>query len=181
MQEKMMKKKFAVMLFLLLLCVSVPKLSYAQSEPYFTATPDNSNITNVVGSGFNPSEIVSLKLLNATTGEEVYVFPENIATDENGNFSGIVIIPTSIHGTFNMTASTSTVQFSIEFTVPDLTGPQGPQGETGPQGLQGEQGPQGEPGESIDVSLIYGSYGLAIVALLIAIIAIVKKPRENKA
>lgn len=180
MREKMIEKKFAVMLFLLLLCVSATKLSYAQLEPYFTATPDNSNITNVMGSGFDPSEIVSLKLLNATTGEEVYVFPENILTDENGNFSGIVIIPTSIHGTFNMTASTSTVQLSIEFTVPDLTGPQGPQGpqgETGPQGPQGEQGLQGETGESADVSLIYGSYGLAIAALLIAIAAMLKKPR----
>ncbi|MGB9854620.1 MAG: hypothetical protein ACPLRY_07460 [Candidatus Bathyarchaeales archaeon] len=174
MREKMMKKKFAVMLLFLLLCMSVTKLSHAQSEQYFTATPDNSNITHVVGSGFDPSEIVSLKLLNATTGEEVYAFPENIMTDENGNFSGIVIIPTSIHGTFNITASTSTVQLSIEFTVPDLTGPQGPQG---PQGETGPQGPQGELGESADVSLIYGSYGLAIVALLIAIAAMLKKPR----
>jgi len=165
MREKIIEKKFAVMWFLLLLCMSVTGLSFAQEEPYFTATPNNSNITNVVGSGFDPSERASLKLLNATTGEEIYVFPENISTDENGNFSGIVIIPTSIHGTFNMTASTSTVQCSIEFTVPDLTGPQGP------------QGPQGELGEIADVSLIYGSYGLAIVALLIAIATIVKKPR----
>ena len=177
MRRKMMGKTLLLVLSTLFLCISMTELSSAQIEPYFTATPNNSNITNVMGSGFDPLEIVSLKLLNATTGEEVYVFPENILTDENGNFSSIVIIPTSIHGTFNMTASTSTVQLSIEFTVPDLTGPQGPRGETGPQGQQGEQGPQGERGESADVSLIYGSYGLAIIALLIAIAALVKKPR----
>ena len=174
MREKIIEKTLLSMLFVLFLCMSVTELSFAQPEPSFTAMPDNSNITNVVGSGFNPSESVSLKLLDVTTGEEVYVFPESIQTDENGSFSSIVIIPTSIHGTFNMTAATSTVQLSIEFTVPDLTGPQGPQG---PQGETGSQGPQGEPGESADVSLIYGSYGLAITALLIAIAAIFKKPR----
>jgi hypothetical protein len=174
MRRKIMGKTLLLVLSILFLCISMTQLSSAQMEPSFTATPNNSNITKVIGSGFDPLERVSLKLLNATTGEEVYVFPENILTDENGNFSSIVIIPTSIHGTVNMTASTSTVQLSMEFTVPDLTGPQGPQG---PQGETGPQGPQGEPGKNADVSLIYGSYGLAIIALLIAIVALVKKPR----
>lgn len=161
-------KTLLSVLFIFFLCMSVTKLSFAQTDPSFTATPDNSNITQVVGSGFNASETVSLKLLDTTTGGEVYVFPENISTNVYGNFSGIVIIPTGINGTFNMTAATSSVSLSVEFTVPDLTGPQGAQGETG------ETGPKGEAGASA-VSAIYGSYGLAIFALLISIVALVKK------
>ncbi len=67
------------------------------------ATPNNSNIFNVTGSGFVASREVTLVLKNPQ-GATVYRFPDELSTDTQGRFSTIAIVPTSINGTFTLEA-----------------------------------------------------------------------------
>jgi len=64
----------------------------------------------------------------------------------------------------------STATFGITPGPPGPLGSQGPQGETGPQG------PQGEPGSAVPVELTYGAIVLAIVAIIIGIYSLFRKP-----
>jgi len=139
-----------------------------ESTASITASPDNSNIVSVTGSGFDASETVWLGLV-ADDGTAVYNFTETVETDETGNFSATVIAPTSIHGTFYLTATTSNATAYVEYTVPDLTGPQGAAGETG---LTGAAGSVGEPADS---TVLYGGIGLSIFAIVLAVYAVAKK------
>lgn len=50
----------------------------------------------------------------------------------------------------------------------------GPKGDTGATGIQG---PKGEPGVSAPIEYIYGSAGLSLIAIIIAIIAITRKKK----
>lgn len=136
-------------------------------EVTLTASPDNSNVFSVTGTGFDVSETVLLELMDEY-GTVVYTFTENIETDKTGNFSATVIIPTSIHGTYYLTASTATsgIYGYIEYTVPDLTGPQGETGATGATG---------EASEAADPTIMYGGIGLSIFAIMLAVYAIAKK------
>jgi len=127
------------------------------------ASPNNSNIFRVTGNGFSTSETVWLRLVAGET--TVFNFTETIETDEQGSFSTIVIVPTSIHGTFNLTASTSSVSVYTEYNVPDLTGPTGP------------TGPKGDPA---DPMIGNGGIGLGIVAIVLAVYALAKKSSNKK-
>jgi hypothetical protein len=169
------------LLFLVAISVlAMTLIAVANAEvPSLTVAPANSHIIRVTGVGFNASETVKLELFNGT--ESIYNFTEAITTDgageDLGNFSAIVIAPTSLNGTYDLTASTSTVSKIVEILLPDMTGPQGEQGElgeseVGTQGPQGEQGPpgiQGPAGEDAPVYVLV----LAIVALILAILSIV--------
>jgi hypothetical protein len=74
---------------------------------------------------------------------------------------------------------------SAEFTVIDMTGPQGPKGEegatgaTGPAGSAGEPGPtgepgpQGEPGEQGPIGEPGPGAGMSIIAIILALTAVV--------
>jgi hypothetical protein len=165
----MEKNIFLFTAALMLLGIALISSAYAQDEPTasLSATPNNSNIFSVAGSGFNASETVWLRLV--ANDATVYNFTETMVTDEEGNFSTTVIVPTSIYGTFNLTASTSSVSVYIEYTVPDLTGP------TGATGATGETGPAGPAGESADPMIGYAGIGLGIVAIVLAVYALAKK------
>ena len=130
-----------------------------------TASPDSSHIISVTGSGFDASETVWLRLV-ANDETIAYNFTETIKTDAAGNFSAVVIAPTSLYGTFNLTASTSNAMAYVEYTIPNLTGPTGDIGLTGPTGA---------PGEPADSTLLYGGIGLGVIAIVLAAYAIVKK------
>lgn len=142
-------------------------------EVTLSASPDNSNIISVTGTGFDVSETVLLELVD-NDGTVVCTFTETIETDKTGNFSATVIVPTSIHGTYNLTASTATssIYGYIEYTVPDLTGATG---ETGATGATGTTGATGEAGESADPTIMYSGIGLSIFAIVLAVYAITKK------
>ncbi len=160
----------------LALVASIASVSAADTETSITATPDESNIFNVNGTGFNASTEVTLKLIaNDTT---YYTFPENITTDNEGNFTATVIVPTSISGTYNLTASTDDYTAYVEYTVPDLTGPTGATGATGATGTTGQTGAvgaQGEQGEAANEMLGYAGLGMGVVALAVACYAVVRK------
>ncbi|MEM2970096.1 MAG: hypothetical protein QXR63_04090 [Candidatus Bathyarchaeia archaeon] len=132
-----------------------------------SATPSNSNIFRLTGIGFDASDTVWLRLVSDET--VVFNFTETIETDAEGSFSAIVIVPTSIHGTFNLVASTTSVSAYVEYTVPDLTGPEGPAGPTG------ETGPKGDPGEPADPTIGYAGVGLGIVAIALSLYALARK------
>lgn len=149
----------------------------ATTDPSITATPDESNIFNVTGTGFDASDSVTLKLVaNSTT---YYTFAENITTDVNGNFTAIVIVPTSTTGaTYNLTASTDNHSAYVEYTVPDLTGPTGATGATGATGstgATGATGAAGADGKDADSTLTIGAIGIGLVALAVGAYAVVKK------
>lgn len=144
---------------MLLLLASLISLASAQT---FTALPNNSNVIRVTGTGFNVSSAVTLRMFNET--ELIYTFPEQTATDANGGFSNILIVPTSISGVYNITANTTGVTMTVQnFRVPDLRGTRGEigfngtQGEVGPQGPIGLTGEKGEDGLNADNTMVYAS------------------------
>jgi len=169
------------LLFLIAITVlAMALISIANADvPSLAVSPSNSHIIHVTGVGFNASQTVKLTLYNGT--ESVYNFTEAITTDgatgDLGNFTAIVIVPTILNGTYNLTASTSTVSKTISLAFPDMKGPQGIagvngtgiQGETGEQGIQGEQGPQGVAGEDAPEWVLM----LAAISLVVSIVAFV--------
>ena len=127
------KRKLVFLISILILLQLVLNFScevLAQSSNHaseISATPNNSNIVRVSGKGFNASETVTLALWNETVRQ--FSFPENVTTDLGGNFSTIVIIPTSLRGNYFLVASTSTSQAYVNYTVPNLMGATGVSGE----------------------------------------------------
>lgn len=162
------KTKSLILIAFLVLAITI----YPASAATFIASPNNSNIVMVSGTGFNASSPVSIRLIN--DNGTMHVFAEQISTDVKGNFSSIIIIPTSIAGTFNMTANTSSVSMTfINLQVPNFTGPQGPQGIQGEIGLNGTQGaigligpagPQGLVGPAGDSTIGYAAIAIALAA-----------------
>jgi len=55
------------------------------------------------------------------------------------------------------------------------TGPAGPAGANGTAGAQGPQGPAGEPGQPAPTEIMWGSLGIAVIAILVAVYAVVRK------
>ena len=146
-------------------------------------SPDNSNIFNVTGQGFDPSKPVNL-ILAPPHGNATYPFPSSITTDSNGRFSAIVIVPTSISGTFNLVATTTNNYMNstanVTVTIPNLQGPQGLPGPTGATGATGASGENGTSGTaSTDTTLTYVSIALSVVAIIIAVYAITRKSHEK--
>ena len=66
-------------------------------------------------------------------------------------------------------------------------GPAGPKGDTGPVGAQGPAGPagpagsQGLPGAAADPTIAYAAIAIGIIAIVIAIVAMARKPKAVKA
>jgi hypothetical protein len=139
-------------------------------ETALTSSPDDSNIINVVGTGFNAKENVTLTLND--TSSTAYTFPENITTDDQGKFNATVIVPTSISGDFTLIASTSTTSTNTTISVPDLSGPTGATGTTGATGATGETGEAGTPA---DTTVEYFALIISIAAIAVAILTIIKK------
>jgi hypothetical protein len=145
-----------------------------------TATPDNSNIFNFTGTGFNEDEEVTLELETNDTTYYTITDDVEITTDANGTFTATVIIPTSIDGgDYNLTASTDDYTAYIEVTIPELTGETGATGATGSTGETGQTGTAGEDGadgKDADSTLTYGAIGIGLLGLLVGTYAIIKKP-----
>jgi hypothetical protein len=148
--------------------VAYTEYNISLATPTLTVSPDDSNIILVSGTGFNASEVATLKIVDSNN-ETVYTFPDNITTDNQGNFTSTVIIPTNIKGSYTIIASTSDISANATITVPDLTGPTGA---TGATGLTGENGTAGEPADS---TIGYVAVVLSIVAIAIAALAMMKK------
>jgi hypothetical protein len=79
--------------------------------------------------------------------------PKVVEVDSSGEFVAMVTALTPIHGNYTISAADEHDNVgSATFTVPDMTGPQGPKGDTGarraagPKGDTGPMGPQGPEG-----------------------------------
>lgn len=154
-------KGLATTTFLLLLVATNAGVASAAT---LTATPDNSNIFNATGTGFTANANVTLQLWEGNT-TLIYTFP-NATTDSSGNFSTILIVPTSIpNATYTLTATTGAVSQSVNQTTPELTGPTGATGPTGPTGATGATG------QAASNVLVYGAIIISVMALIAAAIA----------
>lgn len=181
------KNKMKKLLFLIAISVlAMTLIAVANAEtPSLTVAPANSHIIRVTGVGFNASETVKLSLMNGT--ESIYAFTEAITTDgtgtDLGNFTAIVIIPTSINGTYTLNASTSTVSKQVSYTIPSLIGPQGLQGEpgvngtAGPKGDIGSQGPIGPQGPvgTVDNTIAYIALVIGVISLILVVAVAMKR------
>ncbi len=136
-----------------------------------TASPNDSNIINVIGTGFNANETSTL-VLNDTSTSTAYTFTENITTDASGTFNATVIIPTSISGDYTLVASTSTTSANTDISVPDLTGATGA---TGSPGAGGATGATGEAGIPADATIVYFALVFGVAGTVVGLVAVVKK------
>jgi len=142
-----------------------------------SVSPDNSNIFNVTGRGFGDSKAVTLRLTLAS-GATAYTIPDQMTSDSQGRFSTIVIVPTSISGTYNLVASATSGNATIPVTIPNLKGAPGVTGMTGATGATGETGATGATGPAGSASgspLEYAGIALSIAAIVISVYALVKK------
>ncbi len=163
-------------------------------EACYTVPDSGVASTTVVGIGFNAGEIVTV----TWDGIVVPTVPAIVVVDPNGIFTAIIGVPTqtdpgahTITTTDDEGASASTI-----FTVTDVTGPagadgaDGADGATGPAGPAGADGadgadgatgpagpagPAGADGADAPTEYLWGSFILAVVAILIAAYGILRK------
>jgi hypothetical protein len=138
--------------------------------PKITASPANSNLIKVTGSGFGQMEGVGFVLVGATG--PVFNFTDFSVTDNLGNFTTTLIIPTSISGNYTLVVATrSGVTSNTAIIVPDLTGPKGDTGDTGDKGAKGTTGAAGKDADS---TTLYIAVIISIVAIVISLAALFK-------
>ncbi len=152
----------------LLLCLTF--IANVQAAATLAATPNDSNVFQVAGTGFAPGETVTLTLYSGTTA--VFKF-NDLTADSTGSINGTEIIPTSIAGAnYNITAKgaiSNAIATVVNYAVPNLIGATGVPGATGIPGATGAKGTTGATNTTAsDVAL-----SLSIIAVVIAVIAAV--------
>ena len=117
--------------------------------------------TTLVGSGFAPNSSIRV----SWDGEVIPTIPSPLTTDSSGNFTAIISVLTQtepgVH-IIQVTDEEGNVAFA-PFNVTDMTGPQGP------------PGPEGPPGPAAPVEGLWASIGLAIVAIVISLVSMLRK------
>jgi len=156
---------FTLILVLLAIVLISSTGALAKDPATLTVTPDDSNVIQVTGTGFNPSDTVKLALFQAN-GNVEYTWTQQITTDVQGSFSQIVIIPTYVSGIFSLVASTTSASANQTVEAPILTGAEGP---------QGPSGAPGPAGSSANSNIAYVALAISLITLIIAVYAIVKK------
>jgi hypothetical protein len=149
--------------------------------------------TTVIGSGFSNESRVTI----TWDGTTIPSVPSPITTDATGGFAALISIPTqTVPGAHTVNATDEAGNWATAtYTVVDMTGPtglqgqqgprgdtglqgstgpQGPKGDTGPQGSKGDTGPQGLPGEN-QLVLIAFPTAASIFALCIAVVALLRR------
>jgi hypothetical protein len=140
--------------------------------------------TTILGSGFSNNSRVTI----TWDGTTIPSVPSPITTDATGGFAALISIPTqTVPGAHTVNATDEAGNWATAtYTVVDMTGPtglqgqQGPrgdaglQGSTGPQGPKGDTGQQGLPGEN-QLVLIAFPTAASILALCIAVVALLRR------
>jgi hypothetical protein len=141
------------------------------TNPKIAASPANSNIIKVTGSGFTPNQVITFTLTQ-NVFISAYNFTDIAATDTLGNFTITLIVPTSINGNYTLMAQSRTgLVANTAIIVPDLTGPQGETGEDGDRGAKGATGPAGKDADS---TLMYAAVILSVIAIVLSVMAFLK-------
>ncbi|GAI75156.1 unnamed protein product, partial [marine sediment metagenome] len=140
---------------------TTPTLDYLLGGPFgggaptIILNPTEGFATTISGSGFNPSDTMTI-----SWGVTAMVtVPKDVNVDPAGEFTATITALTDNDGTYEISATDEHLNTaSASFTVPEVTGdtgPTGPEGDpgdpgatgaTGTTGSQGEPGPQGEQG-----------------------------------
>jgi hypothetical protein len=168
-------------------------------EACYTVPDSGVAATTVVGIGFNPDANVTI----SWDGTVLPTVPTIVTVNSNGIFTAIISVPTqTTPGVHNITATDDEgASANTTFTVIDMTGPAGEDGEdgatgpagedgatgpagpagdtgatgatgaTGPAGEDGATGPAGAAGEDGTAAPVEGVYGALILAVIALLIA----------
>lgn len=123
---------------------------FAQSvyaAPTISLSP-NSGFSSIIVSGTGFSSVSDNNITIYWDGTPIPTYPSKVETDY-GEFTAIInVLNQTNPGIYNITVIDSQgLQASAFFTVVNMTGPQGLQGDTGPQGPEGTFGEKGDTGE----------------------------------
>lgn len=129
-----------------------PTLDYLHGGPFTPGVPEiilnpsEGFATTIIGGGFSPGDKITIKW-GVTT---MITFPSSIYANATGEFAfAMVSALTGDPGDYEITAEDKHAGTASEtFTVPDMTGPTGPQGLTGPAGPKGATGSEGPKGSA---------------------------------
>lgn len=145
-------------------------------NPKIAASPANSNIIKVTGSGFTPNQAITFTLVQ-NVFISAYNFTDIGVTDALGNFTTTLIVPTSISGNYTLMAQSRTgLTANTAIIVPDLTGSQGETGEDGDRGAKGATGPAGKDADS---TLMYVAVILSVIAIVVSIMGLLKSRGDD--
>ncbi|GAI31781.1 unnamed protein product, partial [marine sediment metagenome] len=81
-----------------------PPLSYLLGGPFgggspgITLSPDEGFATTISGTGFNPSDNITIKWENTA----VTTVPKTVTVDNAGEFAAVITAPTTVHGTYEI-------------------------------------------------------------------------------
>ncbi len=151
------------------------------ATPAITMPASGFAATGISGTGFSANSIISVTF-NATA---IVTVPAVVTTDAAGKFSALIAIPTSTAGIYPVKATDAAGgSASANFTVVDKTGARGA---TGAAGAVGPAGPvtvyptkAGEPGKDAPVVVVWISLILAVAAIIMAVLPMVRKPKTAK-
>jgi hypothetical protein len=145
-------------------------------NPKIAASPANSNIIKVTGTGFTPNQALTFTLVQ-NVFISAYNFTDIGLTDTLGNFTITLIVPTSINGNYTLMAQSRTgLTANTAIIVPNLAGPQGATGETGDRGAKGATGPAGK---DADGTLMYVAVILSVIAIIASLMAFLKNRGDD--
>jgi len=155
---------------------------FFEFDQYLVLIPDSGfAATTIIGGRFSANSTLTV----TWDGEVIPTVPSPATTDSNGNFTAVITVLTPLSPGLHLISVTDEEgnEANATFTVIDMTGPQGPQGEPGPQGPQGPQGepgpqgPQGPQGEPAPTEIVWASIIIAIIAVVVAVYSfLTKKP-----
>ena len=121
------------------------------TQEAFTVTPKmllspekGIGLTTVSGDGLSGDSKVTI----AADTKELPTIPLHVVTDPYGSFTAIIVLPSSIPGSYAVSAQSNGVAVSANYVVIDTQGPRGEKGERGETGAQGPQGEKGDKGET---------------------------------
>ncbi len=137
--------------------------------------------TTISGTDFSANSKISVTW-NATA---VVTVPAVVTTDAAGAFTALIAIPTATAGIYPVIATDAAGNSALaNFTVVDKTGARGA---AGAAGAVGPAGPvtvyptkAGEPGKDAPVVVVWISLILAVAAIIMAVLPMVRKPKTAK-
>jgi hypothetical protein len=177
-------KKLKISIAFLAICLLAINIGLSQGAS-LTAFPNDSNIFALNGTGFTRNETVTIVMHDGNS--TVFSFL-NCTADNAGLINATEIIPTSIYGQYNITATGQTSNITltlINFVVPNLTGANGtsitgsvgPTGIPGVSGIPGVKGDKGDTGDTNDIATL--AIGISLICVLIEVTSIILAQRRK--
>lgn len=109
-----------------------------------TLSPHTGFTTTITGEGFTEDAKVTIYWVSTETAMDTV--PSTVTVDEYGKFVAIVTAMEQEGGVYDILVQSGDDTIIAPFTVPDMTGPQGLDGDDGATGPKGSTGSRGLPG-----------------------------------